>query len=238
MARNAPLQGRQLRGFTLLEVLVSVAILAIIMAAIYSAYTTNVEAIQIARENGQVHQTARIVLDRITKDIQSSLSETWSLSGTNRLDFIGRDQESDGKRMDRIDFATLTWLGVSEQSPASDLCEVGYRVGEDPEEPEVLVLMRRQKILAVLPEEDASPGERFAEGGGEQELARNVAEFRITYENTQGEELDRWSTEETDSASGLPLLVKVRLVLKDVLEREHVFATAIHPELAGSRKEN
>ncbi|MFO7461627.1 MAG: prepilin-type N-terminal cleavage/methylation domain-containing protein [Desulfatiglandales bacterium] len=238
MARNAPLQGRQLRGFTLLEVLVSVAILAIIMAAIYSAYTTNVEAIQIARENGQVHQTARIVLDRITKDIQSSLSETWSLSGTNRLDFIGRDQERDGKRMDRIDFATLTWLGVSEQSPASDLCEVGYRVDEDPEEPEVLVLMRRQKILAVLPEEDANPGEGFAEGGSEQELARNVAEFRITYENTRGEELDRWSTEETDSASGLPLLVKVRLVLKDVLEREHVFATAIHPELAGSRKEN
>jgi prepilin-type N-terminal cleavage/methylation domain-containing protein len=238
MARNAPLQGKHLRGFTLLEVLVSVAILAIIMAAIYSAYTTNVEAIQIARENGQVHQTARIVLDRITKDLQSALVETGSLSERNRFGFVGRDQEKDGKRMDRVDFATLTYLSLSERSPAVDLCEVGYRVVEDPEQPEILVLMRRQKILVSIPEDDASLSEGFGEGGSEQELARNLAEFKITYEDARGEALDGWSTEETNSNSALPVLVRVRLVLRDVLDREHVFTTAIHPELAGTRKEN
>jgi type II secretion system protein J len=235
MARNTPLPGKDLRGFTLLEVLVSVAILAIIMAALYSAYTTNVEAIQIARENGQVHQTARIALDRITKDLQSAVTEIRSPSGTNRLGFIGKDQERDGKRMDRIDFTTLTYMALSEQSPAADLCEVGYRVMEDPEQEETLVLMRRQKILVSLPEEDTSPAEEFGEGGGEQEMARNLAGFRITYEDQGGEELDRWSTEETNSTSGLPVLVKVRLVIKDALEREHVFFTTIHPELAGTR---
>lgn len=238
MARNALLQGRHLRGFTLLEVLVSMAILAIIMAAVYSAYTTNVEAIQIARENGQVHQTARIVLDRIAKDIQSALVEVWSLSETSELGFVGRDQERDGKRMDRIDFSTLTYLPLSERSPAVDLCEMGYRVVEDPEQPEIQVLMRRQKILVSLPEDDASLGEGFGEGGSEQELARNLVEFRITYEDARGEVRDRWSTEETESPSELPVLVRIRLVLRDVLAREHVFVTTIHPELAGTRKKN
>jgi type II secretion system protein J len=227
-----------MRGFTLLEVLVSVAILAIIMAALYSAYTTNVEAIQIARENGQVHQTARIALDRITRDVQSALTETWSPSGTTRLGFIGKDQEKDGRRMDRTDFTTLTYMALTEQSPAADLCEVGYRVVEDSEEQEILVLMRRQKILVSLPGDDETPAEGFGEGGIEQELARNLAGFRITYEDARGEERDRWSAEDTDGPSGLPVLVKVRLVIKDALEREHVFFTTIHPELAGSRKWN
>jgi len=48
-------------------------------AALYSAYTTNVEAIQIARQNGEVHQTARIVLDRMTKDLQSALIQVRGL---------------------------------------------------------------------------------------------------------------------------------------------------------------
>ena len=238
MARNAPVQGKDVRGFTLLEVLVSVAILAIIMAALYSAYTTNVEAIQIARENGLVHQTARIALDRITRDLQSALTEIRSPSGTNRLGFAGKDQERDGARMDRIDFATLTYMPLAEQSPATDLCEVGYRVVEDGEEPQVLVLMRRQKILSALPGDDAGPGEGFGEGGIEEELARNLAGFRITYEDARGDEVDQWSTQETMSPAALPVLVRVRLVLKDALEREHVFTTTIHPELAGTRKEN
>lgn len=237
MARNVPLQGKNLRGFTLLEVLVSVAILAIIMAALYSAYTTNVEAIQIARENGQVHQTARIALDRITKDLQSALAEMRTPTGISRLGFVGKDQERDGKRMDRLDFTTLTYMALSEQSPAADLCEVGYRVVEDPEQQEVLVLMRRQKILVFIPKEDTSQGEGFSEGGSEQELARNLAGFQVTYKDARGEEADRWSAEQTNATAGLPVLVKVRLVLKDGLGREHVFATTVHPELAGTRKE-
>ena len=225
-----------MKGFTLLEVLVSVAILAIIMTALYSAYTTNVEAIQIARENGQVHQTARIALDRITRDLQSAVEETWSPTGTTRLPFVGKEEYRDGRRVDQIDFAALTYMTFSEQSPATDLCEIGYRVVEDPEDQETLVLMRRQKILVALPEGDQGMGEGFGEGGSEQELARNLVGFQITYQDGMGEEREGWSTEEElDAHSSLPVLVKVRLVIKDALAREHVFSTAIHPELAGTK---
>jgi prepilin-type N-terminal cleavage/methylation domain-containing protein len=233
MARDAPIQGKDLRGFTLLEVLVSVAILAIIMAALYSAYTTNVEAIQIARENGQVHQTARIALDRMTKDLQSALTEIPSPAGSTRLGFIGKDQERDGQRMDRMDFTSLTCMAFSEENPAADLCEVGYRVVEDSEQQEILVLMRRQKMVVSLSGNGTGPGEEFGTGGTDQEVARNLAGFQITYEDGQGEEQNQWSSEESNTP-GLPVLVKVRLVIRDALEREHVFFTTIHPELAGT----
>jgi type II secretion system protein J len=229
MARDYPLQRKDLRGFTLLEVLVSVAILAIIMAAVYSAYTTNVEAIQMARENGQVQQTARIVLDRMSKDLQSAISELPVPSENIRLGLIGKTEEREGKRFDRIDFTTLTHLALSDQGSDTDLCEVGYSVVEDSEQQDILVLMRR---------DDGSPDEDFTEGGDIQEMARNVVEFKITYEDSGGEELDRWNAEESGAASTLPVLIKVRLVLKDNLNREHVFTTSIHPELAGKMKES
>ena len=216
-----------MKGFTLLEVLVSMAILVIIMAALYSAYTTNVEAIQIARQNGEVHQTARIVLDRMTKDLQSALMQVSNPSDKIKLGLVGEDREIDGRRADRMDFTTVTHLPLTEKGPASDLCEIGYLIEEDSED-KVLVLLRR---------DDPSVDEDFTKGGSLQEMARNVLEFNLTYQDSMGEESDKWNTLEGMPASGLPLLIKVRLVLKDELNREHVFSTTVHPELAERVKE-
>jgi type II secretion system protein J len=215
-------------GFTLLEVLVSMAILVIIMAALYSAYSTNVEAIQIARQNGEVHQTARIVLDRMTKDLQSALIQVRGSSEKIKLGLVGADRELYGRRADHIDFTTVTHLPLTEKGPASDLCEIGYLVDEDPEG-QVLVLLRRDAF---------SVDEDFTKGGSLQEMARNVLEFKLTYQDAEGKDLDQWNTIEGKPTSGLPVLIKVRLMLKDELNREHVFSTTIHPELAERKKES
>ena len=217
-----------MKGFTLLEVLVSMAILVIIMAALYSAYTTNVEAIQIARQNGEVHQTARIVLDRMTRDLQSALIQVSVPSEKIKLGMVGEDRELDGRRADRIDFTTVTHLPLTEKGPASDLCEIGYLVDEDSED-KTLVLMRR---------DDSSVDEDFTQGGSLQEMARNVMEFTLTYQDSRGEESGKWNTLEGTPGAGLPVLIKVRLVLRDELNREHVFSTSVHPELAETKKES
>ena len=227
MARNVSVPAKDVEGFTLLEVLVSMVILVIIMAAVYSAYTTNVEAIQIARQNGEVHQMARIVLDRMTKDLQSALTQVSVSSEKIKLGLVGEDREIDGMRADHIDFTTVTHLPLTEKGPASDLCEIGYLIEEDPE----------AKVLVLLRRDDPSVDEDFTKGGSLQEMARNVVEFNLTYQDSQGEESDQWNTLEGRPASGLPVLIKVRLVLKDELNREHVFSTAIHPELAERKRE-
>ena len=228
MARNVFVPGEDLKGFTLLEVLVSMAILVIIMAALYSAYTTNVEAIQIARQNGEVHQTARIVLDRMTKDLQSALIQVRGSSEKIKLGLVGANRELYGRRADHIDFTTVTHLPLTEKGPASDLCEIGYLVDAD-SEAQVLVLVRRDAF---------SVDEDFTKGGSLQEMARNVLEFKLTYQDAEGKDSDQWNTIEGRPTSGLPVLIKVRLMLKDELNREHVFSTTIHPELAERKKES
>ena len=227
MARNVSVPAKDIEGFTLLEVLVSMAILVIIMAALYSAYTTNVEAIQIARQNGEVHQTARIVLDRMSKDLQSALIQVSVPSEKIKLGLVGQDREIDGRRADRVDFTTVTHLSLTEKGPASDLCEIGYLIDED-EDGKSLVLLRR---------DDPSVDEDFTVGGSLQEMARNVLEFNLTYQDSTGEESEAWNTLEGSPGAGLPVLIKVRLVLRDELDREHVFSTTIHPELAERMRE-
>jgi prepilin-type N-terminal cleavage/methylation domain-containing protein len=227
MARNVPVPPENVTGFTLLEVLISMAILVIIMAALYSAYTTNVEAIQIARQNGEVHQAARIVLDRMTKDLQSALIQVGVPSEKVQLGLIGQDQEIDGKRADRIDLSTVTHLSLTETGPASDLCDIGYLVEEDPDD-KTLVLWRRDTLTAQ---------DDLTKGGTLQEMVRNVLEFNLTYQDSRGNVSDTWNTLEGSPGSGLPVLIRVRLVLKDELNREHVFITSIHPELAETMRE-
>jgi prepilin-type N-terminal cleavage/methylation domain-containing protein len=227
MARNVPVPPENVMGFTLLEVLISMAILVIIMAALYSAYTTNVEAIQIARQNGEVHQAARIVLDRMTKDLQSALIQVGVPSEKVQLGLIGQDQEIDGKRADRIDLSTVTHLSLTETGPASDLCDIGYLVEEDPDD-KTLVLWRRDTLTAQ---------DDLTKGGTLQEMVRNVLEFNLTYQDSRGNVSDTWNTLEGSPGSGLPVLIRVRLVLKDELNREHVFITSIHPELAETMRE-
>ena len=58
-----------MKGLTLLEVLISISIIGIIMAVVYGAYMSNVDAIQTSRQEAEVTQKARIVWMASTLDM-------------------------------------------------------------------------------------------------------------------------------------------------------------------------
>ncbi|MDY7036264.1 MAG: prepilin-type N-terminal cleavage/methylation domain-containing protein [Thermodesulfobacteriota bacterium] len=217
-----------MKGLTLLEVLISIIILSIILAAIYGAYTSNVETIQIVREHSQVYQTARIVFDRMSKDLESSFIEVALSDEKIKLGMIGKDRDIAGQDADSIDFTTLTHLPLTEKSPRTDLCEVGYYLEEDPEN-EGFVLYRR---------DDGILDDDFTEGGYKQELARMVAGLDIIFQDSYGGEFDQWNTLEGKQAGKLPSLIKIRLTIKEQSGREHLFAMSIHPELSVRKMED
>jgi prepilin-type N-terminal cleavage/methylation domain-containing protein len=215
-----------MKGMTLLEVLFAVSIMGIVMVVIYGAYTSNLETIQIARENAIVNQTARIVLDRMRKDLQSAIVLTSFQPGKVRLGMVGKDEEIDGRPADKLDFTSLAHVPTRKGGLRTDLCEVGYFV-EEALEGDYLILYRR---------DDESPDEDFKEGGTREELARMVTGLDIVYEDASGKEQKEWNTLEGKPGKGLPNIVKVRLTLRDALGREHLFTAGVHPELGERRK--
>lgn len=216
-----------MRGFTLLEVLISIVILAVIMVAIYAMYTSSVGAIHIADQKSQVFQMARIALDRMTKDLESSFIASDLSNKEIRLGMIGKDQVIDDKPADRLDFTTLTHLALDERSVRTDLCEIGYQLVADPEE-EGFILYRR---------DDGILDDNLTDGGSSYELARGVGGLDITFQDINGEEFDNWDTQEGKPSHELPMLITIRLTIKDQEGREELFTIAVHPALAERQKE-
>ena len=220
--RNCDISTDRQSGLTLLEILVSVAILTVLLAAVYGTYTSNVEAVQVARSNSKVYQTARIVLDRMIKDLESALIEVpLSVEGMS-LGMIGKNQEINDMEADTLDFTSLAHVSLASGRPQTDLCEIGYSLIKDPDD-EGMILYRR---------EDWSLDEDFTGGGLSHELARMVTGLDIVFHDNQGKEYNEWHTLEEKQVNALPTLINIRLTMKDQTGRQKVFTTSVHPMLA------
>lgn len=212
-----------MKGFTLLEVLISVAILAVVMGAIYGAYTSNLEVIQIARQNGRVNQTARVILDRMTRDLESAFLTERLTENSPVTGLIGEDRQIDGQPADRIHFTALSHMAVEKDDPPTDLCEIGYSLEWDSED-EAFVIFRRDQAV---------PDKELSKGGQPRELSRMVRGLNITYEDSEGDSSDDWDTLEGSRKDTLPSLIEITLTVKDDLGNDHEFRTSVHPALSG-----
>jgi prepilin-type N-terminal cleavage/methylation domain-containing protein len=212
-------------GFTLLEILISTLILSIVLSALYASYSSNLSAIQIARNAGQSNQTARVVLERMRQDLESAfITVAHTDSGVLQFGMQLQHQRIEDREADRLDFTALSHLSFSPDTSQIDLCEVGYFLEPDGEG-DGLVLYRR---------DDWSPDSDFKEGGDRLELARRVAGLEVLFEDEQGLEHDTWSSG-TDGE--LPTLIRIKLRLAEPDGQERVFSTSVHPALAPRRKE-
>ena len=211
-----------MKGLTLLEVLIAMVVLSIILTVVYGAYTSNVEAVNIARAQSQVYQTARIALDRMARDFESSLIATPVTNAEVTPGMVGENLDMDGRPADRINFTSLSHLSLTSQSPKTDLCEIGFDLAED-EESETLFLRRR---------EDPVPDTDIKEGGTLNELAWDVGGLDIVYVDKNNERFDEWNTFEGDRKGILPSLIIITLTLKDPEGRERTFEMNCRPELA------
>lgn len=209
-----------MRGFTLLEVLVSVAILAIIMVCLYGAYTSNVATIKSARYAGEVSQTARIILDFMCRDLEGAT--VGSNSG-----FIGEKIEIGGREADQLMFATLSDMPSIERGASGDLKKVHYYLSEN-SDGEDLILYRAAEGLA---------GANVLYGKETYELSHSVVSLKITYEDSKGALHEDWSDMADGREIGMPSLVRIMLILRELGGRVRVFTTSVHPQL-GKTVEN
>jgi prepilin-type N-terminal cleavage/methylation domain-containing protein len=205
-----------MKGFTLLEILIATTLTAVILTAVYGAYASNMETVQRARENGQLHQTARIVFDMMRKDLQCALGE-------DLLGLVGENEEVDGKPADRLQVITAA-SHAADVDMETGLYIVGYEMVKD-EKGEGFTLFRTQEGIA---------GEGVGTGQQIYELTRMVTGLDLRFQDSEGRLLESWGSQEGRLAYKLPSLVRVRMVLKGSSGQEKVFTMAVHPELAGS----
>ena len=200
---------RSQRGMTLLEVLVSLGVLAMISLLIYGAFDSlsrgrKGEALRVDRA-----RQGRDAMDRITHEMQGAFL---SMHNPQNLSLVTRQTAfiaTNSSTFDRIDFATFAHRRVEREAKESDQAEVGYFVVRDPDHDDKMDLVRR---------EQAPPDYEPKKGGVVNILAEDVELFDIRFlDPLSSQWVESWDTTQlTGQLNRLPLEVKVTLVLKPV----------------------
>jgi hypothetical protein len=204
-----------------MEILISMAILGIIMSALYGSYFVNVDTIASGRSGAKINQRKRILLERLSRDLESLIVTTGTTATELPAGFKGMHEEMEGKSSDWMMFHSLSSVSSGTQSPHLDICKVLYHLVKNPEG-KGFTLCRTQGWIN---------NKDFPFKGMTFELDRQVGSLEISYEDEKGKVLRDWGTEEGVHSS-LPILIRVRLTLIDDAQREVPLFAVIHPPIA------
>ncbi|WP_437306759.1 type II secretion system protein GspJ [Sorangium sp. So ce388] len=202
-ARRATRRGA--RGLTLLEVLVSVAILALIGTLIYGAFDgMSRSRAGISRISDRYHQ-GRAAIARISRELQEAFLSRHQPADKNIVVRLTAFAGQDSSPADRIDFTAFAHRRLLRNAHESDQCEIGYFGSRDPERDRLDLVRREAKTIDTEP----------TRGGVVNVLAEDIESFNIQYlDPLTGEWVDSWdSTQPAAQLDRLPSQVWVTLVL-------------------------
>jgi general secretion pathway protein J len=206
-----------LRGVTLLEVLVSVTILAMIGTMIYASFDQTAKLRERLSTRQEHDHQARIALARVTRDLRAAFLSLHTNQNTQLAAAQTAFKGATSLGQAQVDMTTFTHRRLRSGTHEGDACEVGYRVeerrGPTPDGRRVLDLLRRES-----PRIDADP----LHGGVVDVLMTDVKTFELAYWD---EPAERWSdTWDTQSGTGqpgrLPLRVRVTLTVEEGPQRD------------------
>lgn len=216
MIRRAPS-----RGMTLLEVLVSISILALISTLIFGAFEGMARSrAGLTRIDDRYHQ-GRGALSRMTRELQSAfltLHQPQAITSSVRTTmFVGTDSGSE----DRVDFTSFSHRRLGRNLHESDQNELSFFISRDPERSGKSDLVQREQR-----EVDLDP----QHGGVVNVVAEDVAGLDLQYlDPLTCAWQDSWdSSQAAGQFNRLPLQVKIILTLRGGIgERPIRFETKV-----------
>lgn len=197
---------RVARGFTLVELLVAVAVLAFVTMLLYGAFAGMKRSRDgLARTQGR-YREGRLALSRFVRDLQSAyISSHVPLNPQlvlYKTAFIGKVENP----ADRIDFNTFSNIRRDRNSHVTDQLEVSYFSATSLEDPSTTDLLRRSSAYL-----DDEPDK----GGRVDVVATDIDLFDLSYlDPTTSLWVDSWdTTQAAGQPNRMPLQVRVTLVL-------------------------
>lgn len=194
-------RARERRRFTLIEMMLSVALTALIFAMIGGVLLSVIQARDGVEDMLLQDKGGYGVLNTLRRDLTGVYA--YQLGS---LAFRGEDKEQNGRPADELHFVTTADVAEADESGRKPrLVEVGYRMKEA-DEGDAIVLFRRASGLE---------GDPLTGGGAYTAIYQQVWSLDITYLDMEKNWVEKWEDPES-----LPLAVKVVLeLLPDEVEK-------------------
>ena len=210
-------------GFTLLELLIAIAIFGMVIGLAYSSYNATFHIIGGAEARTEIYSRAKVAMERIINDLESFYP------GDN-LVFKGSSESLTGHRGDTLEFTSTAAVRLHPDSFPAGHVLIRYHVQEDPDSGSLQLYRTEQTPLNEEEEADNKPGLL---------LCDNLQEVAFDYQNKDGLDAESWGEDnEVLDATSLPTLIRVSLRFNDGLEGEPgtLFQTSL--TLPTARTEN
>ncbi|GHG74770.1 general secretion pathway protein GspJ [Comamonas sp. KCTC 72670] len=208
---------RHTRGFTLMEVMVAVAITALMGTVVAMAFQTGLTAKETVEVDADRYRQVRVAMNRMGREIGSAfVSDRYD--NTRFRDQNDRPTNFVGKR-DRLLFTTFAHQRLYTDVKESDQAIVEYFV-------ETAADRQANGRMDLKRRVNANIDERMEEGGHVDVLFEGVKELQFEYWDSDKREWDdEWDTRRTERKTILPTRVRVTVVAVDETGKEARYVT-------------
>ena len=195
------------KGFTLLEILVSVAITAIVFVLVYGSFSSSFTVSERISDRREFFRSARLTMNKVATEIEAAY---WKEEMGETV-FSGSPSFIDGYSRDSLMFTSLSHYRFERDTRESDLNRLVFRLEEDIEEDTVFFIHEEEfNLYSLTPNTVASY--RLGEG------------FKgLKFRYYDGEEWqDNW---DASHQRALPKAVEIEIILEDIEGRDRMFTT-------------
>jgi|ERR1043166_806992 hypothetical protein len=163
MSRRFPGTSARRAAFTLIELTISAALMALILTSAYLCLSSSVSSRKLIEARAEAAQSARVALALIGADLRAACPLT------KEIPFLGMQRMLGTVQADNLDFATHNYTPRRPQE--GDFCEVSYFLQSDPATGGFSLWRRRLPTIAVKP----------LSGGKREEIARGLQGLKFEY---------------------------------------------------------
>ena len=215
---------RSAGAFTLIEVMISTALMALILVSAYLCLNAGFAAQKLIEPRAEIIQNARVALALMAADLRAACP----LSKSD--DFLGMTRTLGDIEADNLDFATHNY--TPRHPREGDFCQESFYLDKDVETGQFSLWRRRNPTIALDP----------LAGGRKEEIATGVVGLKLEY--FDGEDwYDSWgevksggkdqnSAREQKNLSGMPEAVRITLLMDSNPKKQNPDITTGEEQLA------
>ncbi len=197
-----------LTGFTLLEILISISILAVIMTFVYMSFFTAFRTKSYVEHRNEIYQIGNQIMSHLKRELASAyLDVTPAGTISPYTYFVGVKDVWNDNPMDKLFFTTMAHVNipVGNEVQGSDYAAIGYDTQLNENKDAVYLIHREQPFFTADP---LTQGPGFI-------ITKSVQSFEIYYFDAGTKQwFDQWDTR-IQGQNHLPYAVLIQLVLTD-----------------------